>query len=178
MSKYLFLLLIALPQSIFSQVKLEKLTVEKIMRDPKWMGTSPSNPYWSNDGQYLFFSWNPDNSISDSIYYITPNDLTPKKASASLRSNMLTATNAAYNNARTAYTFDRNGDIYYVDAKTKKERRITQTADAESNPQFSFGDTRVVYSRNQNLFAWDINTGATIQLTNLQRGATPPRGRS
>src|SRR5882724_7365814 len=37
-----------------------KLTVEKIMQDPKWIGTSPSDPYWSRDGKYLFFNWNPE----------------------------------------------------------------------------------------------------------------------
>ncbi|WP_315816592.1 hypothetical protein [Paraflavitalea speifideaquila] len=55
------------------------LTVEKIMRDPKWIGTSPSGPEWSFDGKYLLFSWNPEKATSDSVYYITPTALTPKK---------------------------------------------------------------------------------------------------
>src|SRR5437867_8580734 len=45
-------LFISLPS--LAQQKLEKLTVEKIMRDPKWMGTSPSRVSWRPDGQYLY----------------------------------------------------------------------------------------------------------------------------
>ncbi|HEY5771292.1 MAG TPA: prolyl oligopeptidase family serine peptidase, partial [Chitinophagaceae bacterium] len=56
-----------------------------------------------------------------------------------------------------------------------KVKRITQTADAESNPQFSFNETKVAYNRNQNIYVWDISTGETMQLTNLQTGSQPPR---
>ena len=54
----------------FSQ-QLEKLTIEKIMRDPKWIGSSPSNLQWTNDGQFLYFNWNPEKAAADSLYYIS-----------------------------------------------------------------------------------------------------------
>jgi len=73
--------------------KLEKLTVEKIMRDPKWIGSSPSNPSWSYDGQTLYFNWNPDNAISDSTYFITITDHHPVKASVAQKQNLLAANN-------------------------------------------------------------------------------------
>jgi hypothetical protein len=65
--------------------QLDSLTVEKIMRDPKWIGTSPSNVSWSTDSKYLFFNWNPDNKLSDSVYFITRGDLKPTKANTVLR---------------------------------------------------------------------------------------------
>src|SRR2546423_6023909 len=77
--KIIILFLILLPSTAFCQEKLQKLSVEKIMRDPKWIGSSPSNPYWSQDGKYLLFSWNPENASADSIYYITPTNLHPLK---------------------------------------------------------------------------------------------------
>jgi dipeptidyl aminopeptidase/acylaminoacyl peptidase len=80
-----------------------------------------------------------------------------------------------YNNLRSAYVLAKDGDIFYTELKTGKTKRITQTADAETNPQFSFNDTKVVYNRNQNLYAWDIVSGETIQLTNLQTGNQPAR---
>lgn len=49
------LLLLLVTTAVFAQKTLAPLTVEKIMRDQKWIGTSPSNPYWSADGRYLFF---------------------------------------------------------------------------------------------------------------------------
>lgn len=54
--------------TLTSVIANAQLTVEKIMRDPKWMGTQPSNISWSWDGKQIFFSWNPDKNISDSTY--------------------------------------------------------------------------------------------------------------
>ena len=45
----------------------------------------------------------------------------------------------------------------------------------ESDPVFSFQDSRLVYTVNQNLYSWDISTGQTDQLTNFQKGNPPPR---
>lgn len=153
----------------------EKLSVEKIMQDPKWIGASPSAPYWSRDGKYLFFSWNPEKAPGDSIYYITKEDRHPQKAAFQLQQNNIAAEAAQYNSAHTACTYSRDGDIFWADSKTGKEKRITNTVDKESNPLFSFHDNKIVYTRNSNLFAWDITTGLTEQLTNFQRTAEPPK---
>ncbi|MBS1566248.1 MAG: DPP IV N-terminal domain-containing protein, partial [Bacteroidetes bacterium] len=150
------------------------LSVEKIMRDPKWMGASPSGLSWSYDSKYLYFSWNPDKAYSDSIYYITRDDLHPHKTSFAQRQSMHETRNLSWNRARTAFVFEKDGDVFISDVKTGRERRITQTTDRESNPQFSFNDTRVVYTRGQNLFAWDITEGLTVQLSNFQPGAAAP----
>src|SRR5687768_16223431 len=57
MKKAIWLLLIACP--VFGQ-QLAPLTVEKIMRDPKWIGVYPSNISWSEDGKQVYFNWNPE----------------------------------------------------------------------------------------------------------------------
>ena len=158
--------------SVWAQKTLAPLTVEKIMRDQKWIGTSPSNPYWSADGRYLFFSWNPEKASADSLYYISLTDRTPKKAGADMRQNNPSFNNIIYNTAKTAYAYVKEGDLFYVDAK-KKERRITHTVDAESSPQFINNDSRIVFSRAQNLFAWEIATGSIAQLTNFVKGTAP-----
>ena len=98
------------------------LTVEKIMRDEKWIGTSPSNTYWSSDGKYLFFNWNPEKAVSDSIYYITKANLVPQKASISLQRESTSADEIKYNTARTLYTYSKNGDIFLQDVKTVQPR--------------------------------------------------------
>lgn len=156
-----------------SSQQLGTLSVEKIMRDPKWIGTSPTNIFWSHDGQYLYFNWNPDNAPADSLYYITKDNHTPMKASVMQKQYLFTPNNVTYNTARTAYVLSKDGDIYYTDVKTGKTRRLMQTADFEASPKFSFNETKVVYTRNQNLYAWDIATGETIQLTNLLIGTAP-----
>ncbi|WP_379086565.1 hypothetical protein [Pedobacter sp. UC225_65] len=59
MKKYLFLFLLSV--SIAQAQQLAPLTVQKIMRDPKWMGNAPTNYRWSEDSKTVFFSWNPEN---------------------------------------------------------------------------------------------------------------------
>jgi len=169
----LCVLLLFLSQPIHSQTPAEKLTVEKIMQDPKWIGASPSDPYWSADGKYLFFKWNPGRSPDDSIYYITREDHHPQKAAYTLQQAATPANSPGYNTSHSAYTFSREGDIFWVDIKSNKEKRITLTIDKESNPVFSFHDTRIVYTRNDNLYSWEIATGVTEQLTNFQRTSSP-----
>ncbi len=47
MKKISFIILLFISFQSLSQVSPGKLTVEKIMRDPKWIGTSPSELKWS-----------------------------------------------------------------------------------------------------------------------------------
>ena len=171
------LLLLFISVTLVAQ-KLDKLTVEKIMRDPKWMGTSPSGTFWDNEGTTLYFLWNPDKAPADSIWYITTTNKTPVKATAAQKQAMSTESNYNYNEARTAYVYAKDGDIIYKEVKTGKTKKITQTVDLESNPQFSFNETKIIYSRSQNLYAWDIASGETLQLTNVKSGdaPTPPAG--
>ncbi len=163
------LLLLFISANLFAQ-KLDKLTVEKVMRDPKWMGSSPSNAFWSNDGTTLYFQWNPDKEPTDSTWYITTTNKIPVKATAAQKQALVSETNYNYNEARTAYVHAKDGDVIYKETKTGKTKRITQTVDLESNPQFSFNETKIIYTRSQNLFAWDINSGETLQLTNVRTG--------
>ena len=58
------------------------------MRDPKWMGTSPSGTFWGNDGNTLYFLWNPDKAPSDSLWYITTTNKIPQKATAAEKQAM------------------------------------------------------------------------------------------
>jgi dipeptidyl aminopeptidase/acylaminoacyl peptidase len=154
--------------SALSQKDISPLTVEKIMRDPKWIGTSPSGVFWSYNSRQLFFNWNPEKVASDSLYYITLPGKSPEKTSAAQRQDILTKNEVHYNLFRTAYTYEKKGDIFFVNLKNHKTQQVTKTTEKESDPSFSFHDTRIVYRVSNNLFSWDISTGETEQLTNLQ----------
>jgi dipeptidyl aminopeptidase/acylaminoacyl peptidase len=167
------LLLLLLQQTLISYCQLSPLTVEKIMRDPKWIGTSPSNLQWTADGKHLLFNWNPEKATVDSVYYISLTATTPQKSTQTFRQEAITDNQVKYNAKRDQYVYAQEGDLYLVSVKTGIRRRITQTVAIEGNPQFSFLDQKIVYVREQNAWAWDIQTGATTQLTWFQT-ATPP----
>ncbi|MBX3239008.1 MAG: prolyl oligopeptidase family serine peptidase [Chitinophagaceae bacterium] len=152
-----------------SQTRLEPLTVEKIMRDPKWIGSSPSDPEWSADGKTLYFQWNPDNAPADSLYAFDVQSGKINPVAVSQKSLVVFARNLVYNSARTQYVYARDGDIFWQEIKSGKAKQITQTTAPEFAPAFSFNDTKVVYQQGDNLFAWDITTGETRQLINIQK---------
>ena len=155
------------------------LTVETIMQDPKdWVGTSPSNPFWSHDAQTLYFSWNPDKFRSDSLYKVTftksrGNTLTassPTKVSPVER-RLLPAATGPYNRARTQRLFERQGDLFLLDVKSGGTRRLTNTVEIEVDGVFSGDEQRVVFRRSgSNLFSIDLATGETTQLSDFRVG--------
>jgi dipeptidyl aminopeptidase/acylaminoacyl peptidase len=144
------------------------------MRDPKWMGTSPSAPFWDKDGKTLYFGWNPNKETSDSLYFISLQNHTPLKATVLQKQNLVDADQLVYNLDRSAYVYSKDGDIFYENFRHKIKRKVTQTLDFESSPKFSFNGSKIIYSRNQNLYAWDILNGETIQLTNIKNESSSP----
>lgn len=160
----LILILFFLPAFSFAQ-----LTVEKIMRDPKWIGASPNNPYWSWDSKTLYFDWNPEGKTSDSVYRYSLTDKTPVKGSYTESQLVNAMNNGRFNKSSSLLVYGYRGDIFLFDTKTNKTTRITQTSENESNPSFIRNDEWIVYTRAQNLYAWNTRTGITEQLTNIIR---------
>ena len=149
----------------------QSLSVEKIMRDPKWMGASPTNAFWSPDSKSVLFNWNPQGAVSDSVYTYSIGGGEPQKAGYFEAQKMNALNNAVYNNSNTQMVYVYRGDLFLVDIKSGKTTRITQTEEFESGPKFIQKDEWIVYNRNQNLYGWNTKTGITIQLTNITRSA-------
>ncbi len=149
----------------------QELTVEKIMRDPKWIGNSPSNAFWGMDSKTVYFSWNPENKTADSVYQFSTGAATPVKAGYMEVQKTTAINNNVYNTAQTQYVYTYRGDIYWVDVKTSKTIRVTNTEEAEAAPKFMMNDEWIVYNKNQQLFGWNTKTGVTQQLTNITRSA-------
>ncbi|RAJ02475.1 dipeptidyl aminopeptidase/acylaminoacyl peptidase [Chitinophaga skermanii] len=156
--------------------QLAPLSVEKIMRDQKWVGTSPDEVFWSLDSKTLYFNWNPTKQLSDSMYFVSLGQLTPRKTQAADRAGIYVNNNVNYNNNKSAYTFVEKGDIFFLDVKTGKKKRVTQTQAYENSPQFGFNEQKIVYRSGSDFFAWDIISGETIQLTNFSEESKPQGG--
>ncbi|HZY78621.1 MAG TPA: prolyl oligopeptidase family serine peptidase [Cyclobacteriaceae bacterium] len=162
------LLLVLISFSAYAQ-QLAPLTVEKIMRDPKWIGTSPSNVFWSEDSKQIFFNWNPDKTPGDSLYSITLVGKTPQKVSPAVR-RALPAVAGEYNKTRTRKLYEKNGDLFMLDVPTGKVTTLTTTLVREFNPTFSIDEKKVYYIADQNLFSFELATGAVRQWSDFKRG--------
>ncbi len=168
MRRILFLFIFAVSSNLTLAQSIQSLSVEKIMRDPKWMGVSPSNIIWGNDSKTIYFNWNPENEERDPTYQITTINMIPEKTDwetiAKLKPSEL-----VYSKDRTKALFERNGDLFLYIVKTNQERQLTNTVERESNPQFSLDETHLTFERSENLFSTSLTSNETRQLTNFTR---------
>jgi dipeptidyl aminopeptidase/acylaminoacyl peptidase len=171
MKKLFTLLLLTICTGAVAQ-KLGTLTVEKIMRDSKWIGVSPSNIHWADDGKNIYFDWNPENADRALMFSITPTNIKPVKVSAE-EQKALAPRGGEWNKKHTLKLYEKSGDIYLSDLKTGKVEQLTNTVDRESNPSFSGDERKVLFMRSDNLYALKLNGGELVQLTNFTHSATP-----
>ena len=167
MKKIFILLLISAPT--FAQ-QLAPLTIEKIMRNPKWMGVAPSNVFWSENSKQVYFNWNPENNSGDSLYAVALPNFNPIKVSPPNRRQLPTQV-GTYNKMNTQKVYEKNGDIFLLDLVNLRPTQITNTFDRESNPVLSFDEKKVLFNANGNLFSWEAGTGKFEQLTDFKKGA-------
>src|ERR1700733_16007263 len=125
MKKFFTLLLLAASTGAIAQ-KLDTLTIEKIMRDPKWIGISPSNIRWSDDSKHLYFNWNPNNTERDELFSVIPTDTKPVKVSID-EQKVFPSGYGEMNKTHTLKVYEKNGDIYLEDLKTGKIQQLTNT---------------------------------------------------
>jgi dipeptidyl aminopeptidase/acylaminoacyl peptidase len=152
------------------------LTVDTIMQDPKWMGISPSNVFWSEDSRRVYFNWRSGGDESDSLYVTEADGGTPRRVTLEERKH-LPSRFGSYTNDRKKKLYSRDGDLFLLDVKTNKEIQLTQTQAFESSPRFSFDEKKIVFVKDGNLFALTIGDGIEKQLTNFRTGMKPAEER-
>ncbi len=151
------------------------------MQDPEtWVGDWPSNVRWHEDGETLYFDWNPNGDFpSDSLYKVPRNGGAPQKVSPTERRSH-PPTFDGWHHGEHVYTADKtrkvyaaDGDLYLYNRRDDAQTRLTDTRVRESAPRFAPGAQRVVYQREDNLFALTLSTGLVHQLTDLRPGTAP-----
>lgn len=170
--KRLILCFLLAASSSYAQ-QLDTLTVEKIMRDPKWIGVSPSNIQWDENSRNIYFNWNPQAAKDDPLYQISLNDRKPQKVSGEQRKN-LDRSQLVYTRDRSKAVFERNGDLIIKNISDGKESILTSTLEREINPLFSKDESRVIFQQADNLYSIAVNGGTLTQLSNFIRNRKRP----
>ncbi len=169
MKKYTFLFLLLATVTQAQQVA--PLTVEKIMRDPKWMGVAPTNYRWSADSKTVFFTWNPENKEKEQSYMVNTLGGKPE-VTDDKNIEKAVGNNYTYNKDRSLGLYEKGGDIYFYNFKTKAEHRLTNTVDRETSARFLFNND-IVYQRGDNIFQLSLANNELKQLTNFVKGKRP-----
>ncbi len=173
MKKLILILFVFSFTVAFSQIERNNkspLTIEKIMQDPdKWIGTLPENVFWGENGEKIYFQWNPEKDTLSSLHDY--NLKTGKIEKPSLKEEeSLPARNAKYNRNRTKKVYVRNGNLFLLDIKEGKETQLTDWLERASSAAFAVYDTRISFVLNNNLFLINPETGFIRQVTNFIQG--------
>ncbi|RIV73844.1 S9 family peptidase [Flagellimonas aequoris] len=142
------------------------LKIKDIMQGDNFVGHLPSGHYWSSDGMTLYFDWNPDGAMSDSLYAYSIGKKDIKKVDF-LSANALPSSRITYNQQKTKAVYSKNGDIFLLDVATYKSTPITKTQERENNPHFTDNGKGIAYTKDNELFVWDTATGTTEQMTHF-----------
>lgn len=151
--------------SVSVSAQTSTLTVDQIMQDPKWMGVSPDNVFWDQVDGRVYFDWNPDSETLNSLFTVSPNNLSPQRVENRDVGQRVRSADADPSGTKLVYS--KSGDIYLFDRATNQETRLTHTIQAETAPKFSKNGTRIVFRQGNNLFAMSLAGGQLEQLTNI-----------
>ena len=173
MKKYLLTLFLFSAVYQTQAQELGKLSVDKIMRDPVWMGISPSNVQWSADSKTVYFQWASANEKKSSWYFITIGNKTPQKLSQEAEIT-LPSFRGTLNEAKTKKLYEKNGDIFILDIKSGVSKQITNTLDRESGVAYTANETAIIYQRGDNLYQQSLIDGNLQQITNFTRTRKRP----
>ena len=153
-------------------------SIPNIMRGPELYGRQPGDVRWSADSKWIYFTWlEPGTDWRE-----TPKQFRvraepgskPERVSiqqVDSTGSRFARSERSHNGRYAAVAF--NGDLYINDLTKGTTRRLTQTVETESNPQFSWDDRQVFFVRGNNIYSIDLSNGLLRQLTDIRQGPAP-----
>ncbi len=154
-----------------------ELTIRNIMRGPEHLGEAPVGVSWTDDGDWLYFSWRPGGGAWDDrrqLYRVSGDGGTPEVVSDALADStgVLRAGGDLSEDGRWRLT-GFGGDLYLVDRRSATVRRLTETRAGEVAPRFTADESAVIYRQGDNLFRMNLSDGHIRQVTDIRSGRAP-----
>jgi dipeptidyl aminopeptidase/acylaminoacyl peptidase len=168
--------LLLLPILLFALTEVSAqspLSVEHIMRDPKWMGVFPSSPEWSDDGKTIFFKYNLEGDPTDSLYKINlanPSQITKvhwpeEKALARPQSD--------FNADQSQRIYRKDNLIMLEDLEKNTNATLLEWHEPVTNLRFLANENRVAFNASGNIYVFDRSSKTVSKVTNISSGSKP-----
>ncbi|HAL55455.1 MAG TPA: peptidase S9 family protein [Bacteroidetes bacterium] len=165
------LVLLAFVVALHAQEK-KKLTFGQIFRnaEPRILAQLPNIIGWADDQRYLEMK-KKEGDDRQRVYAI---DVKSGKETVYrdldqfkdlVGAGITVGSPAGYNPAYTRLIFVKEKDLYFLNTETKEFRRLTETPSEEKNPAVSPDGNYVAFTRDNNLFAIELDTGKELQFT-------------
>ncbi len=156
------------------------LSVNNIMRGTELVGRPPQGLgggfggggySWSPDSKYIWFRWQqPGVDTNLVVYRSSPSGGAPERFEKADPDTIL-AGSAEWSPDRKSAVFQIRGDL--VLWSSKSVRRLTNTQERESSPQWSADGKTLYFQRGGNAFALNLESAEVTQLTDIRRGNGP-----
>ncbi|MEE8118655.1 MAG: prolyl oligopeptidase family serine peptidase, partial [Gammaproteobacteria bacterium] len=143
------------------------ISLELIMADPDWKGNDALNPYWSDDGKFVYYEQKRDDETFNDIYRV---DVETGAISQIVTSELssVDAPNGHYNADFTRKVTVRNGDIFIKDLASEKLLQVTRSAVSEHDARFMPDGIRIVFGVGNDFFIFDPERGNTAQIAEFR----------
>lgn len=173
MTKRLFFIALLLFSGLWLSAQTTTLSVEKIMQDPKWMGTFPGDIKWDDHSSYIYFNYNPENDPADSLYRIAINN--PNKIEKVNRKTQkeLIPFSGNYNRNKTQKVYVKDNKLKLYNVTTRQERNLMQLSGNISNPVFLADESLIAFQYSNNAYSYNLQNGSLKKLTNIKTGDAP-----
>jgi dipeptidyl aminopeptidase/acylaminoacyl peptidase len=149
------------------------LSVEKVMQNPKWMGTFPSNVQWSENGKAIYFNYNKDGDPADSLYKIELSNLS-KISKVSINEIKSQLPSSAVSNLDfSKKVYSKNNDLFIYDAKSGLSEKLISFSEAIVQPIFLANQKRIGFSSGVNYFIFDLDKKNIEQVAVIKSGKKP-----
>src|SRR5215813_10368712 len=108
---------IGLGQQASAPAKRFELTVDSIMRGPRLVGYSPTNPYWSQDSQKVYFHWKQADEprLKEMSLYLVNRDGSGLRRLTEEEARLAPPANGELSKDKTKTLFAEEGNIFIYD---------------------------------------------------------------
>lgn len=132
------------------------------MAHPDWLGNQPEQPYWSDDGQTVFF-WQKVRGSEDQrlveidllgnlIGVVEPGD-----------QGRMDQPNGEYDSDRRRKVYSHQGNLFVKELASGSLRQLTRTSALDRDPFFLADDRQIAFERNGDLIVRELHTGFEYQ---------------
>ncbi|MFD2518034.1 S9 family peptidase [Salinimicrobium flavum] len=170
MNKTLFFFVVACLGLYPAFAQQSDLSVEKIMQDPQWMGSFPSNISWGAHSENIYFNYNPERNPADSLYRINIKDQEKIVPVSWKDREKLPPASGDFNDKKTKKVFTRSGSLLIYDLKSRKEKTILDLGAQIREPKFLANEDLISFVFSDNAYIYDLRNGTLKKLTNIRRG--------
>ena len=151
-----------------------ELSIRSIMRAEANMGVAPGAIRWTDDSEWVYFTWRPgglDWDAPRSSYRVSARGGAPELVDDDTMREMEPLLASGDLSADRRWRISSvAGDLYLIDRRASRVRRLTYTQDGEGQPLFGSDGESILFQRGGDLFRLTIESGELTQLTRMATG--------